>query len=43
MDGIEKGSVVHLSCEADLGAFGIDIALPNVIEHTMWLERIAGN
>ena len=29
--GIEKGSVVLLGREADLGSVGIDVALPNVI------------
>ena len=42
-NSIEEGGIVDLRGEADLSTIGVDVTLPNVIEHIVRLERIAGN
>jgi hypothetical protein len=42
-NSIEEGGIVDLRAEADLSTVGINVTLPNVIEHIMRLERVAGN
>ena len=42
-NSIEEGGIVDLRGEADLSTVGVDVTLPNVIEHIVRLERVAGN
>ena len=42
-NSVEEGGVVDLRSEVDLSTVGVDVALPNVIEHIVRLKRIAGN
>ena len=42
-NSIQEGSLKDLHGEADLSAIGVDITLPNVIEHIVRLKRVAGN
>ena len=42
-NSIEEGGIVDLRAKADLSTVGVNVTLPNVIEHIVRLERIAGN
>ena len=42
-NSIQEGSIIDLRGEADLSAVGVDITLPNKIEHIVRLKRVAGN
>jgi hypothetical protein len=42
-NSIEEDGIVYLRGEADLSTVGVDVTLPNVIEHIVRLERKAGN
>ena len=39
-DHIEKGAVIHLSAQFDSISIGVDVALPDVLEYVVWLDRI---
>ncbi len=42
-NSIEEGGIVDLRGEANLITVGINVTLPNVIEHIVRLEKLAGN